>query len=177
MTTQTFKRENVTEIYYIKLKKGISKKVLLDPNFKNKLEHLLQSQTFKNILSNPKGFLVSDKSTTFLLIFGRKEYISGILSFQIEQLLTQEFSSFCFFISYKNYVQFSSKNYLETKKPYRRISTVRGAIKKLLDFFPSMPTNIYPLNTTLGYFLISWELALSNKSRKELEREYSFLLE
>ncbi len=71
-----FKKENFAELYYVRFRKGYSKNSLVENQFKEDFQKVLASEQFKKILSNPKGFLLSEKRTTFLLVFGLKVKIS-----------------------------------------------------------------------------------------------------
>lgn len=176
MEKEKFK-ENFAEIYYVKFKKQNSKQIQANNEFTDEIETFLGSNELKKIIPNPKAFLLSDKRVTFLVIFGWKENFSSTISFQIYQVLTKKLQTFCILIPYKHYIEKRQKQDPEKQtQKYRRTITVRGVIKKLKCFFPSIPRVVVPFNTTLGYFLMNRELAVCNKARQILENQYSCLL-
>lgn len=177
ITKKTIEKENFAEIYYVKFKKQNSKQILANNEFTDQLEKFLESHEFKKIIPNPKAFLLSDKTVTFLVIFGWKENFCLAISFQIHQVLTKKFHTICTLIPYKDYIEKAQKQdqQKQTQK-YRRTSTVRGVIKKLKCFYSSTPPVVVPFNTTLVYFFMNRELAVCNKARQKLENQYSCLL-
>lgn len=178
----TIEKENFAEIYFVKFKKQYSKQIKVKNELTDQIETFLASYEVKKIIPNAKAFLLSDERVTFFVIFGWKENYSSIMLFQLHQLLTNKFHTICTFTPYKEYKEYIEKAQKQDrekqtkKKKYRRTSTVRGVIKRLKSIFPSTPSVVVPINTTLGYFLMNRELALCNKARQKVENQYSSLL-
>lgn len=156
--------ENFAEIFRIYGKvslKTLEKKLLL----------FLREPKMQSLLPNSQGFLVSDSTSTFFLIYGFRANIPTCLAQDIIYQLQLKFPFFTWII-YRT----PKKQKDETKQTLvRRLRSLRGAIMQLKGVIESKPKIILPLHADYQYFEYNYQLTKLNRRKNEIAARFALV--